>query len=157
MTFDDLIVLIKPYDYEKDDYGNTRPVIEKESLTQALCHVRDIGREEFYLSRNGNTYRPILVLTMRKNHYHDEEYLFFGKSMDLKENIEEYLERGKLYKVIRTYTPGQAVLGRFEKKYIGVYKPGTDDVELVVEELRGTPLSEIKNKLQEIMWSELDG
>lgn len=156
MTFDELVVLIKPFETEKDDMANTRLVMDKESLTQSLCHVRDIGREEFYLARSSKTYRPILVVTMRKNHYNGEEYLFFGKSMNLEKNINDFIENGKLYKAIRTYTPGQAVLGRFERKYIGVYKPSTDDVEIVIEELRGTPLTEVKEKLREILWSEFN-
>lgn len=154
MTFDDIVILIKPYEREKDDMANTKLVIDLDSCNQALCHIRDIGREEFYLARSSKTYRPILVVTMRKNHYQGEEYLFFGKSMDLKTNINEFLDKGGLYKAVRTYTPGQAVLGRFEKKYIGVYKPSTDDVEIVVEEIRGTPLTEVKKKLREALWSE---
>lgn len=156
MTFDELVVLIKPFKTEKDDMANTRYVLDKDSLTQSYCHVRDIGREEFYLARSSKTYRPILVVTMRKNQYQGEEHLFFGKSMSLEKNINEFIDGGKLYKVIRTYTPGQAVLGRFEKRYIGVYKPSTDDVEIVIEEIRGTPLTEYKEKLSEVLWSEFD-
>lgn len=155
MTFNDIVVLLNKVDVEKDKYGNNRLIFDKSSVSQAFCNVRDIGREEFYLGKN-NRYKPSKVLTLRKCEYDEAQYIIIGNSLDLIENLQAFIDDElKIYKLIRTYTPSSLLLGRNEKKIIGAYKPGKDDVEIVVEVLVGTPKSEIKNQLLKEFKGEL--
>lgn len=156
MTFDDVIVLFNKVRVEKDKYGNNRLIFDKDSISQAFCNVRDVGREEFYLGKN-NRYKPSKVFTLRKNQYDDAQYILIGKSLDLIENLKQVKDEDfMLYKLIRTYTPSSLMLGRNEQKIIGGYKPGRDDIEIVVEVLLGSPRSDIKNQILELFGDELN-
>lgn len=157
MTFNDIVILFNKVNEEKDKYGNTHLVFDKSSISQAFCHVRDIGREEFYLGKN-NRYKPSKVITLRKNQYEDAQYMIIGKSMDLMKDLKDFVDNEdiKLFKVIRTYTPSSLMLGRNEKKIIGAYKPGCDDVEIVLEDQYGIPRSEIVKQVKAIIGSDED-
>lgn len=157
MTFNDIVILFNKVSEEKDKFGNTHLVFDKSSISQAFCNVRDIGREEFYLGKN-NRYKPSKVITLRKNQYENAQYMIIGKSMDLMKDLKDFVnnEDIKLFKVIRTYTPSSLMLGRNEKKIIGVYKPGRDDVEIVLEDQYGIPRSEIVKQVKAIIGSDED-
>lgn len=156
MTFNDIAILFNKVSVEKDKYGNNHLIFDKSSISQAFCNVRDIGREEFYLGKN-NRYQPSKVITLRKCEYDEAQYIIIGKSLDLIENLQAFVnDELKIYKLIRTYTPSGLLLGRNEKKIIGVYKPGKDDVEIVVEVLVGNPKTEIKNQLLKEFAGELN-
>lgn len=147
MNYDNICVMMKSYFEEKDEYANTVLHFNETSISQAFCHVRDIGREEFYLGKN-NRYRPSKVITMRKNQYIDCEYIIFGNSLDVVDNIVDYVDgKTQLYKVIRTYRPSSTILPRDRKSFKGSYAPTTDDIEIVVEVLRGNPAREVRNEL----------
>lgn len=155
MTFDDVVVLFNKAYVEKDKYGNNHLIFDKSSISQAFCNVRDIGREEFYLGKN-NRYKPSKVLTLRKCEYDEAQYMIIGKSLDLVENLQAFVNDELLiYKLIRTYTPSGLMLGRNEKKIIGTYKVGKDDVEIVVEVLVGTPKTEIKERILKLFEGEI--
>lgn len=155
MTYDDVCVLLTPFFEEKDKFANTRLIFDETSLTQAFCDIRDIGREEFYLSR-GHKYKPSNVITMRKNQYNNAQYLIIGNSLDLTDNILAYLDgKNTLYKVIRSFSPYSNVIPRDRKSYIGSYAPTTNDVELVVEVLKGNPVSDIKKQLINLYQEEI--
>ena len=47
------------------------------------------------------------------------------------------------------------MLGRNEKKIIGTYKVGKDDIEIVVEVLVGTPKTEIKDQILKLFEGEI--
>lgn len=155
MTYDDIVILFNKAREEKDKYGNTHLIFDEISISQAFCHVRDIGREEFYLGKN-NRYKPSKVITMKANQYEGAQYMIIGKSMDLKKDLNDFVndENIKLFKLIRTYSPSSLMLGRNEKKIIGAYKPGRDDVEIVLEEQYGTPRSEIREQVKKILGSD---
>lgn len=157
MTFNDIVILFNEVSEEKDKFGNTHLVFDKSSISQAFCNVRDIGREEFYLGKN-NRYKPSKVITLRKNQYEDAQYMIIGKSMDLMKDLKDFVDNEdiKLFKVIRTYTPSSLMLGRNEKKIIGAYKPGRDDVEIVLEDQYGIPRSEIVKQVKAIIGSDED-
>lgn len=155
MTYDDIVILFNKIKEDKDKFGNTHLIFDKSSISQSFCHVRDIGREEFYLGKN-NRYKPSKVITMKSSQYEGAQYMIIGKSMDLKKDLKDFVEDEdiKLFKVIRTYSPSSLMLGRNEKKIIGVYKPGRDDVEIVLEEQYGIPKTEIRKQVKEILENE---
>ena len=155
MTYDDIVILLNKVSEEKDKFGNTHCIFDKSSISQSFCHVRDIGREEFYLGKN-NRYKPSKVITMKSSQYEGAQYMIIGKSMDLKKDLKNFVEDEdiKLFKVIRTYSPSSLMLGRNEKKIIGAYKPGRDDVEIVLEEQYGIPKTEIRKQVKEILGSD---
>ena len=155
MTYDDIVILFNKVNEEKDKFGNTHYIFDKSSISQAFCHIRDIGREEFYLGKN-NRYKPSKVITMKSSQYEGAQYMIIGKSMDLKKDLKDFVkdEDIKLFKVIRTYSPSSLMLGRNEKKIIGVYKPGRNDVEIVLEEQYGIPKTEIRKQVKEILGSD---
>lgn len=157
MTYDDIVILFNKVSEEKDKFGNTHLIFDKSSISQSFCHVRDIGREEFYLGKN-NRYKPSKVITMKSSQYEGAQYMIIGKSMDLKKDLKDFVEDEdiKLFKVIRTYSPSSLMLGRNEKKIIGVYKPGRDDVEIVLEDQYGIPRSEIVKQVKAIIGSDED-
>lgn len=157
MTFNDIVILFNKVSEEKDKFGNTHLVFDKSSISQAFCNVRDIGREEFYLGKN-NRYKPSKVITLRKNQYENAQYMIIGKSMDLMKDLKDFVDNEdiKLFKVIRTYTPSSLMLGHNEKKIIGAYKPGRDDVEIVLEDQYGIPRSEIVEQVKAIIGSDED-
>lgn len=155
MNYDDVCLMMKPYFEEKDEYANTRLYFNESSISQAFCHVRDVGREEFYLGKN-NRYRPSKVITMRRNQYIDCEYIIFGNSLDVVDNVLDYVdEKTQLYKVIRTYTPASNILPRDRKSYKGSYAPTRDDIEVVVEVLRGNPAREVRRELIKVFQDDI--
>lgn len=155
MNYDKVCLMMKAYFEEKDEYANTLLYFNESSISQAFCHIRDIGREEFYLGKN-NRYRPSKVITMRKNQYIDCEYIIFGNSLDVVENVIDYVDgKSRLYKVIRTYAPSSNILPRDRKSYKGSYAPTTDDIEIVVEVLKGTPAREIRDQLIKLYQDEI--
>lgn len=155
MNYDKVCLMMKAYFEEKDEYANTLLYFNESSISQAFCHIRDIGREEFYLGKN-NRYRPSKVITMRKNQYIDCEYIIFGNSLDVVENVIDYVDgKSRLYKVIRTYAPSSNILPRERKSYKGSYAPTTDDIEIVVEVLKGTPAREIRDQLIKLYQDEI--
>lgn len=150
MNYNDICVMLSPNREEKDKYANIRYIFEMDSLNQAFCHIKDVGREEFYLAQDGK-YRPSKVITMKTNQYTKPLYIFVGNSMDLKENVRVFVEgKIELYKVIRTYIPGSNVLARDRKNYKNSYTPSKDDIEVVVEVLKGNPLSDVKDQLEKL-------
>lgn len=155
MTYDDIVILFNKVSEEKDKFGNTHCIFDKSSISQSFCHVRDIGREEFYLGKN-NRYKPSKVITMKTSQYQGAQYMIIGKSMNLEDDLKDFVEDEyiKLFKVIRTYSPSSLMLGRNEKKIIGAYKPGRDDVEIVLEEQYGIPKTEIREQVKEILENE---
>lgn len=155
MNYDKVCLMMKAYFDEKDEYANTLLYFNETSISQAFCHIRDIGREEFYLGKN-NRYRPSKVITMRKNQYIDCDYLIFGNSLDVVENIIDFVDgKTSLYKVIRTYMPSSNILPRDRKSYKGSYAPTTDDIEIVVEVLKGTPAREVRNQLIKVFKDDI--
>lgn len=155
MNYDKVCLMMKAYFEEKDEYANTLLYFDETSISQAFCHIRDIGREEFYLGKN-NRYRPSKVITMRKNQYIDCEYLIFGNSLDVVENVIDFVDgKASLYKVIRTYMPSSNILPRDRKSYKGSYAPTTDDIEIVVEVLRGTPAREVRDQLIKVFKDDI--
>lgn len=155
MTYDEIVILFNKTKEEKDKFGNIHLIFDKSSISQSFCHVRDIGREEFYLGKN-NRYKPSKVITMKSSQYEGAQYMIIGKSMNLKKDLKDFVEDEdiKLFKVIRTYSPSSLMLGRNEKKIIGVYKPGRNDVEIVLEEQYGIPKTEIRKQVKEILGSD---
>lgn len=148
-------LMMKAYFEEKDEYANTLLYFDETSISQAFCHIRDIGREEFYLGKN-NRYRPSKVITMRKNQYIDCEYIIFGNSLDVVQNVIDFVDgKTQLYKVIRTYAPSSNILPRDRKSYKGSYAPTTDDIEIVVEVLKGTPAREVRRELIKVFQDEI--
>ncbi|MBZ2386682.1 hypothetical protein K8P03_05135 [Anaerococcus murdochii] len=155
MNYDRVCLMMKAYFEEKDEYANTLLYFDETSISQAFCHIRDIGREEFYLGKN-NRYRPSKVITMRKNQYIDCEYIIFGNSLDVVENVIDFVDgKTQLYKVIRTYAPSSNILPRDRKSYKGSYAPTTDDIEIVVEVLKGTPAREVRRELIKVFQDEI--
>lgn len=156
MTFDDVVILFNKVYEEKDKFGNNRLIFDESSISQAFCNIRDIGREEFYLGKN-NRYKPSKVITLRKIEYLDAQYVMVGKSLDLIENLKVFLtDDFRIYKLIRTFSPATLMLGRNEKKIIGGYKVGRDDVEIVLEELIGNPRREIKEQVLKLFGDRLN-
>lgn len=155
MTYDDIVILFNKTKEEKDKFGNTHFIFDKSSISQSFCHVRDIGREEFYLGKN-NRYKPSKVITMKTSQYEGAQYMIIGKSMDLEKDLKDFVNNDevKLFKLIRTYSPSSLMLGRNEKKIIGAYKPGRDDVEIVLEEQYGIPKTEIREQVKKIFGSD---
>ena len=155
MNYDMVCLMMKAYFEEKDEYANTLLYFDETSISQAFCHIRDIGREEFYLGKN-NRYRPSKVITMRKNQYIDCEYIIFGNSLDVVQNVIDFVDgKTQLYKVIRTYAPSSNILPRDRKSYKGSYAPTTDDIEIVVEVLKGTPAREVRRELIKVFQDEI--
>lgn len=155
MNYDRVCLMMKAYFEEKDEYANTLLYFDETSISQAFCHIRDIGREEFYLGKN-NRYRPSKVITMRKNQYIDCEYIIFGNSLDVVENVIDFVDgKTQLYKVIRTYAPSSNILPRDRKSYKGSYASTTDDIEIVVEVLKGTPAREVRRELIKVFQDEI--
>lgn len=155
MNYDRVCLMMKAYFEEKDEYANTLLYFNESSISQAFCHIRDIGREEFYLGKN-NRYRPSKVITMRKNQYIDCEYIIFGNSLDVVQNVIDFVDgKTQLYKVIRTYAPSSNILPRDRKSYKGSYAPTTDDIEVVVEVLKGTPAKEVRRELIKVFQDEI--
>lgn len=154
MNYSDVCLMLRPHSEEKDKYANIRYVFDMDSLNQAFCHIKDIGREEFYLAQDGK-YRPSKVITMKANQYTDPLYIIMGNSMDMRENVKDFVEgKVELYKVIRTYIPGSNILARDRKNYKNSYTPTKDDIEIVVEVLKGNPLSDIKEQLKKLFGDE---
>lgn len=155
MNYDNVCLMMKSYFENKDEYANTKLYFDETSITQAFCHIRDIGREEFYLGKN-NRYRPSKVITMRKNQYIDCEYIIFGNSLDVAQNVIDYVDgKTQLYKVIRTYSPSSNILPRDRKSFKGSYSPTTSDIEIVVEVLKGNPATEIRRELVKLYKDEI--
>ena len=155
MNYDNVCLMMKSYFENKDEYANTKLYFDETSITQAFCHIRDIGREEFYLGKN-NRYRPSKVITMRKNQYIDCEYIIFGNSLDVAQNVIDYVDgKTQLYKVIRTYSPSSNTLPRDRKSFKGSYSPTTSDIEIVVEVLKGNPATEIRRELIKLYEDEI--
>ena len=93
---------------------------------------------------------------MKTSQYEGAQYMIIGKSMDLEKDLKDFVNNDevKLFKLIRTYSPSSLMLGHNEKKIIGAYKPGRDDVEIVLEEQYGIPKTEIREQVKKILGSD---